>query len=40
MERKTISITDEQAKWVRDNTINLSRFVQKWIKKEIKKGGK
>jgi hypothetical protein len=31
--KKTITITEEQAKWVEGNAINLSRFVQKAIDK-------
>jgi len=34
--KKTITITEEQAKWIEDTSINLSRFVQKKIDKEIK----
>ena len=36
MINKTISIKDEHADWVTNNTINLSRFVQSAIDKEIK----
>ena len=35
--KKTITIPEEQAKWIKDNSINLSRFVQKKIDKEMKK---
>lgn len=35
--KKTITITDEQAKWIDDNAVNLSRFVQKAIDKVSKK---
>lgn len=31
MKTKTITITDEQEEWIKDNDINLSRFVQKRI---------
>ena len=34
MIHKTITITEEQEKWITDNSINLSRFVQKNIEKE------
>jgi len=35
--KKTITITKEQAKWVENNCINLSRLVQKFIDKKCKK---
>lgn len=35
--RKTITITEEQEKWIKDNCINLSRFIQKELDKKIKK---
>lgn len=35
MVRKTISLPEEQAKWIDDHTINLSRFVQKRLQEEI-----
>jgi len=35
--RKNISITEDQARWVKDNHINLSRFVQDKLDKEINK---
>ena len=34
---KTISISPDQEKWIRENHINLSRFVQDMIDKEIEK---
>jgi hypothetical protein len=37
MPRKDITITDEQAKWIIDNHINLSRFVQDKLAEEMKK---
>lgn len=35
--KRTITITDPQNKWVEDNTINLSRFVQKALAREMQK---
>lgn len=35
--KKTITITKEQAKWVEENAINLSRFVQKALDKARKR---
>ena len=32
---KTITITEEQEKWIKDKSINLSRFVQKCISEVI-----
>ncbi len=32
---KSITIKEEHEKWVRDNSINLSRYVQKKIQMEI-----
>ena len=42
MQDKHITIHDKHDKWVTDNTINLSRFVQSAIDEEIKSrnGGK
>ena len=37
MKTKTITIQDKHENWVQDNDINLSRFVQKRIDKEMKK---
>ena len=34
--KKTITITEKQEKWIKDNSINLSRFVQKEIDKKCK----
>jgi len=34
--KKTITITKEQAKWIKDKMINLSRFVQNAIDKAKK----
>lgn len=35
MVHKTISLPKEQADWVKEHTINLSRFVQKRLQEEI-----
>jgi len=35
--KKTITITKKQAKWISDNSINLSRLVQKTIEQKNKK---
>lgn len=35
MVHKTISIPEEQSSWVKEHTINLSRFVQKKLQEEI-----
>jgi len=35
--KKSITIRDDQAKWVKDNTVNLSRFVQSKLDEEMKK---
>lgn len=32
--KKTITIKEEQDKWIKENSISLSRFVQKAIDKE------
>lgn len=37
MKRKTITIREDQAKWVAEKHINLSRFVQAKIDEEMKK---
>jgi hypothetical protein len=37
MKPKNITIRDDQAKWVVENHINLSRFVQDKIDEEMKK---
>jgi len=37
MKRKSITISDDQAKWVTEKHINLSRFVQAKIDEEMKK---
>lgn len=37
MKIKSISITDEQAKWVEDEEKNLSRVVQRLLREEIEK---
>jgi len=36
MKRKTITIRDDQEKWVQENTLNLSRFVQKKLDEVMK----
>lgn len=36
MKRKTITIRDDQEKWVQENTLNLSRFVQKKLDELMK----
>lgn len=33
----TISLPDEQLKWIKDNDKSLSKMVQRMIKKEINK---
>ena len=33
---KSITIKEEHEKWVRDNSINLSRYIQKKIDEEIR----
>ena len=33
--RKTITITEEQNKWLKDNCINFSRLIQKHLEKEM-----
>lgn len=35
--KKTITITEEQAEWIEENSINLSWFVQKAIDKRRKR---
>ncbi len=35
--RKTITIKQEQGKWIKKKIINLSRFVQKAIERAMKK---
>jgi post-segregation antitoxin (ccd killing protein) len=35
MIHKTISVTEEQAQWIKDNHLNLSRFVQDKLNEEI-----
>lgn len=35
MKTKTITITDEQEFWIKENDINLSRFVQKKLDERI-----
>ena len=37
MKRKTITVRDDQAKWVTEKHINLSRLVQAKIDEEMKK---
>jgi len=37
MIRKTITIREDQGKWIRQKHINLSRFVQAKIDEEMKK---
>jgi len=37
VKQKTITITDEQAQWIKENSINLSRFIQQSINKEKKR---
>lgn len=37
---KTISIPDEQAKWVEDNNISLSKLVQSKIQEDMEKAKK
>ena len=36
MKKKTITIRDDQEKWVQENTLNLSRFVQKKLDELMK----
>jgi hypothetical protein len=36
MQRKSITIREDQAKWVTEKHINLSRFVQDKIDEEMK----
>lgn len=36
--KKTITISADQAKWITDNSINLSKLVQKCINNCIEKG--
>lgn len=38
--RKTVSLKPEHVKWVKENHISLSRFLQDAIDMEIKKGRK
>lgn len=40
MQRKNITLTDEQAKWIRETHLNLSRFVQDKLKEEMNKYAK
>lgn len=35
--KKTITITDEQEKWINEHSINLSRFVQKCLDEKIRR---
>jgi len=35
--RKTITIREDQAEWIKKHFINLSRFVQEKIDEEMKK---
>lgn len=37
MKTKTITIREDQAKWVKENHLNLSRFVQDKLDKLIEK---
>jgi len=37
MKVTTISLKDEHVVWIRENTINLSRFVQKKIDEAMKR---
>ncbi len=37
MKRKTITIREDQAKWIAEKYINLSRLVQDKIDEEMKK---
>lgn len=37
MIHKTITIKFEHQEWIMDNSINLSRYIQKKIEEEIKK---
>ncbi len=36
MKRKTITIRDDQEKWIQENSLNLSRFVQKRLDELMK----
>ena len=40
MIKKAISIKDEHEKWIKDNSINLSRFVQKRIDEVMNESNK
>ena len=33
----TITITEEQKKWIEDNSLNLSKFVRKRLEEEMRK---
>jgi len=33
----TITITEEQKKWIEDNSLNLSKFVRKKLEEEMRK---
>ena len=35
--KKTITITKQQAEWIKEKTINLSRFVQNALEKAMKR---
>lgn len=35
--RRNVNITEKQYKWIKDNFINLSALVRKYLDKEMKK---
>jgi len=37
MVKKSITITEEQDRWLEENSINLSKFVRKCIEEKMKK---
>ncbi len=39
MKTKTITITNEQEEYIKDKSLNLSRFVQKALDERIKSNG-
>ena len=38
MVKKSITITEEQDRWLEENSINLSKFVRKCIEEKMEKG--
>ncbi len=40
MQRKNISISEEQEAWIKETHLNLSRFVQAKLKEEMDKDAK